>query len=156
MINLNKKLLKILQKLLEMLYIFSIKNEFIENYKELETTFKQIYSNYHICYSYKTNYTPAICKCVKNLGGYAEVVSDIEYELALKLGYTPDKIVFNGPIKGKYLESHLLSNGINNIDRIEEAKYICEIARKYPCHQIKTGIRENFDNRCWIYIKIWY
>lgn len=145
MINLNKKTIENITKTFgDAVYIFN-KKEFIENYKELETTFKQIYSNYHICYSYKTNYTPAICKCVKDLGGYAEVVSDMEYELALKLGYTADKIVFNGPIKGKYLESHILSNGINNIDRIEEAKYICEIARKYPDYQIKTGVRVNFD-----------
>lgn len=125
-------------------YIFN-KDEFEKNYIELESTLRQGYSNYHICYSYKTNYTPAICKCVKDLGGYAEVVSDMEYSLALKLGYQPQKIVFNGPIKGKNLEKHLLSGGINNVDRIEEARYISEIAEKNPHASIKTGIRVNFD-----------
>lgn len=125
-------------------YIFNC-DEFEENYQDIEETFRKFYSNYQICYSYKTNYTPAICKCVKDLGGYAEVVSDMEYALALKLGYSPDKIVYNGPIKGSYLEHHLLAGGINNIDRIEEAQRVCQLARKHPQSRIKTGIRVNFD-----------
>ena len=145
MINLSKEMINsITSQYGDAVYIFN-KDEFEKNYRELESTFRQEYSNYHICYSYKTNYTPAICKCVKDLGGYAEVVSDMEYRLALELGYQPQKIVFNGPIKGKYLEKHLLSGGINNIDRIEEARYICEISEKNPHVGIKTGIRVNFD-----------
>lgn len=125
-------------------YIFH-QDEFEENYLELENTFRAVYPNYRICYSYKTNYTPAICQCIKKLGGYAEVVSDMEYELALKVGYTPKKIVYNGPVKGEYLEKHLLGGGINNIDRIEEVNRICEIAKEHPNVRISTGIRINFD-----------
>ena len=126
------------------LYVFN-QDEFIQNYKEIESTFRDIYPNYHICYSYKTNYTPAICKLVKELGGYAEVVSDMEYELAKRLGYEAERIVYNGPYKGAVLEKHLLSGGINNIDRIEEALRICEIADKNPDMSLRTGIRVNFD-----------
>ena len=60
---------------------------FVNNYRKLERTFKAVYPNYQISYSYKTNYTPLVCKLVKSLGGYAEVVSDMEYTLAKKLGY---------------------------------------------------------------------
>lgn len=145
MIKLNDEMIEnISEKYGDALYIFN-QDEFEDNYKELETTFQSIYPNYRICYSYKTNYTPAICKCVKKLGGYAEVVSDMEYRLALELGYSPRKIVFNGPIKGKYLDSHLLSGGINNIDKIEEAIYICDLADRNENINIKTGIRVNFD-----------
>lgn len=126
------------------LYVFN-QGEFIHNYKELESTFRAIYPNYHICYSYKTNYTPAICKLVKELGGYAEVVSDMEYELAEKLGYSADKIVYNGPFKGPKLEKHLLAGGINNIDRVEEAERICAFADDHSDVQIQTGVRVNFD-----------
>lgn len=125
-------------------YIFN-KDEFEENYLELKNTYRKYYENYHICYSYKTNYAPAICQAVKALGGYAEVVSDMEYELALKIGYTPEMIVYNGPIKGKYLEQHILNNGINNIDRMEEAIRICDFADAHDGKIIKTGIRVNFD-----------
>ncbi|KWZ78066.1 hypothetical protein [Anaerococcus tetradius] len=140
----NKTIKRITQMYGDSLYIFN-KDEFIYNYNNLENTFKKIYPNYRICYSYKTNYTPEICNCVKKMGGYAEVVSDMEYQLALELGYSSTRIVFNGPIKGKYLESHILNGGINNIDRIEEAVHICNIADKNINKQIKTGIRVNFD-----------
>lgn len=126
------------------LYLFN-KEEFIQNYKELEETFRAIYPNYHICYSYKTNYTPAICQVVKELGGYAEVVSDMEYQLAKKIGYEAKKIVYNGPYKGHVLEEHLLAGGVNNIDRLEEAERICSIADKYSGIRLKTGVRVNFD-----------
>lgn len=145
MINLSDNLIKeIVESYGEAVYIFN-QEEFENNYRELVETFRKVYPNYHLCYSFKTNYTPTICKCVKDLGGYAEVVSDMEYELALKIGYIPQCIVFNGPIKGKYLKSHILSGGINNIDRIEEAEYICSLAKENPHLKLKTGIRVNFD-----------
>ena len=62
-------------------YVFKEK-DFIDNYKSFFDTFRKYYSNYQIAYSYKTNYTPYICKLVKELGGYAEVVSKMEYDLA--------------------------------------------------------------------------
>ena len=77
-------------------YLFDEKG-FIDNYRALEDTFKKVYPNYRICYSYKTNYTPYVCNLVKNLGGLAEVVSDMEYTLAKKLGYADPQIVYNGP-----------------------------------------------------------
>lgn len=126
------------------LYVFN-QDEFIQNYQELESTFRAIYPKYYICYSYKTNYTPAVCQLVKELGGYAEVVSDMEYELAKRIGYDADQIVYNGPYKGHILEEHLLSGGINNIDRIEEAARICDLAERHPGITLKTGIRVNFD-----------
>ena len=145
MINLSLKTIKELeQQYGNPLYIFN-PSEFIENYHEIEDTFRKIYPNYRICYSYKTNYTPAICALVKDLGGYAEVVSDMEYELALKLGYEPKRIVYNGPEKGHYLESHILNHGITNIDRIEEVARICELAKKYPEEVLSVGIRLNYE-----------
>ena len=145
MIELTKKHINALDKEYGLpLYVFN-QEEFVQNYRELENTFRAIYPKYHICYSYKTNYTPAICSLVKELGGYAEVVSDMEYELARRLGYGAEKIVYNGPCKGTVLEEHLLSGGINNIDRIEEAVKICEVADKHPSVTMQTGIRVNFD-----------
>lgn len=145
MIHFSKKNIRFLEEEYGLpLYVFN-QEEFIENYKELENVFRSNYSKYHICYSYKTNYTPEICSLVKELGGYAEVVSDMEYELAKRLGYEANKIVYNGPCKGSILEEHLLSGGINNIDCIEEVIRICEIADKYSHSFLKTGIRVNFN-----------
>lgn len=96
-------------------YIFNEK-EFIENYKNLENAFKTIYSNYQISYSFKTNYTPYVCRLIKNLGGYAEVVSKMEYKLAKIIGYDDSKIIFNGPCKEIYPDCIL------NVDSLDELR----------------------------------
>ena len=72
-------------------YYMFYANEFIENYHDLDDSMKAIYPKYQIAYSFKTNYTPAVCSLVKSLGGYAEVVSDMEYSLALKIGFVKGK-----------------------------------------------------------------
>lgn len=126
------------------LYFFD-KTGFVENYHELENTFKEIYPNYRVSYSYKTNYTPYICKTVKELGGYAEVVSDMEYTLAKKLGYRNDQIVYNGPAKGELLEEHLLNHGIVNVDNLGEMQRICDICDKHKDVAIEVGLRINID-----------
>ena len=114
---------------------------FIENYKELDQTFKSVYPYYQISYSYKTNYTPYICELVKKLGGFAEVVSDMEYMLAKKIGYNNPQIIYNGPAKGPLLEEHLLKGGFVNVDNCEEMRRICKIAGENPDIPIKLGLR---------------
>ena len=55
--------------------------QFQKNFIELRDTFRSIYPNFNIAYSYKTNYTPKFCKLVDKMGGYAEVVSEMEMEI---------------------------------------------------------------------------
>jgi diaminopimelate decarboxylase len=57
-------------------------DQFRQNFLELKEAFSSIYPRFNIAYSYKTNYTPALCKIVDELDGYAEVVSEMEMELA--------------------------------------------------------------------------
>lgn len=125
-------------------YIFYA-DDFINNYHELETSMKSVYENYKIAYSFKTNYTPAVCNLIKNLGGYAEVVSDMEYELALKVGFNPECIVYNGPGKGEMLEHCLLNKGMLNIDNLRELERVCDFAKLNIDKNFKVGIRVNFD-----------
>lgn len=125
-------------------YIFDEKG-FVENYKKLENTFKAIYPDYQISYSYKTNYTPFICQLVKSLGGYAEVVSDMEYTLAKKLGYENSQIVYNGPSKGDEMYEHLEHGGILNIDSLDEAKRVVAYCKKNEGKHYTCGIRINMD-----------
>lgn len=124
------------------LYVFDDKG-FIENYKHLCEAFRRYYPNYNPGYSYKTNYTPHICKLVKQLGGYAEVVSDMELWVAKQCGYENSKIIYNGPCKGSMLEEHLLSGGILNIDNEEEAKRVVAFAQKHLDKLFKVNIRIN-------------
>ncbi len=125
-------------------YLFDEKG-FVDNYNLLRQTFKAIYPDYEVAYSYKTNYTPYICNLVKRLGGYAEVVSDMEYLLAKKLGYDNRHIVYNGPSKGFRAFEHLENGGILNIDSIDEAKRVATYCYERPNHSYTCGIRINMD-----------
>ena len=68
-----EKLKELDKKFGSSIYLFK-EEDFVNNYKEFKSCFDKYYSKYVLAYSYKTNYTPAICKIVKELGGYAEVV----------------------------------------------------------------------------------
>lgn len=125
-------------------YLFDEKR-FTDNYQKLVSSFREAYPNYQLSYSYKTNYVPYICNLVKKLGGYAEVVSDMEYALAKRLGYENDKIVYNGPAKGALLTEHVLAGGLNNIDNYEEAQRICQIAADHANQDFQVGVRINLD-----------
>lgn len=126
-------------------YLFDV-NKLRINYEKMNNAFKSKYSNFIIGYSYKTNYLPFLCKELENLGAYAEVVSRLEYDLAMKIGVTPTKIIFNGPLKTyEDIEMALNNGSILNIDSLYEInllKKYCEVNKE---KQVRIGIRLNFD-----------
>lgn len=126
------------------LYVFDDR-AFVDNFNNLCGAFRTIYPNYVPGYSYKTNYTPYICKLVKQLGGYAEVVSDMELYIAKKIGYKDGHIIYNGPCKGEKMEEHVLNGGILNIDNEVEAIRVIELAKQHPSKILKIGLRVNTD-----------
>lgn len=126
------------------LYVFH-ELEFAANYNHLLEAFRTIYPKYNIGYSYKTNYTPYICNLVKKMGGYAEVVSEMEYNLAKRIGYKNEHIIYNGPVKGAAIFEHLLSGGTVNVDSLDELNTIIEFANKNPKQIIELALRANID-----------
>lgn len=118
---------------------------FLDNMKRLSTTFQSVYPDYRVAYSFKTNYTPYICKLVKDNGGYAEVVSDLEYTLAKELGFENRMIIYNGPFKGALYDEHLLAGGIANVDNFNECERVCRLAKSHPEKEFKIGLRLNLD-----------
>lgn len=143
---LNKKILNNLRTEYGDAFYLLDSEQFRKNYIELKSAFSDIYPNFNIAYSYKTNYTPKLCKIVNKLGGYAEVVSEMELELALRIGADAKKIIWNGPVKNySYFEDFLLAGGTINLDSDDEFKWIEEIAKKHPDNTINVGIRCNFD-----------
>lgn len=116
-----------------------------ENYKKIEFAFKSRYQNFIIGYSYKTNYLPYLCKELSNLGAYAEVVSRLEYDLAIKIGINPKYIIFNGPIKNKDdIKLAIENESILNIDSLYEVELIKEYCAANENIQVKVGLRANF------------
>ena len=126
-------------------YILDSK-QFEENYNNLLGEFRKIYKNSYIAYSYKTNYTPKLCYMIDKLGGFAEVVSDMEANIALKVGVKPSNIYFNGPYKNiNFVEKLLVDGGCVNVDSLKEMNQIVEIANKHKDSILNVGIRMNFD-----------
>ena len=121
-------------------------DQFKKNYIDLKNSFSEIYPKFDIAYSYKTNYTPKLCEIVNCLGGYAEVVSDMEMELALRIGVNPKKIIWNGPYK-RYdkVKELLFLGGTVNLDSAYEIEMIRMIAEENPEVELNIGIRCNFD-----------
>lgn len=98
-----------------------------------------------LSYSVKTNSTPILLDYVKKEGGYAEVVSYHEYNLALTLGFEPSQIVYNGPLKDEKTFIHAITNGAYvNIDTKRELEWL----RLLPSGKIyNVGIRVNLNLR---------
>lgn len=119
---------------------------FEQNFMELKKCFSSVYPHFNIAYSYKTNYIPKICKIADRLGGYAEVVSEMELEMAFRCGVDARRIIWNGPVKNrKKTEKLLCMGGTVNIDSLQELKTVREIAGRYPDRKLYAGIRCSFD-----------
>ncbi|MCQ2246129.1 MAG: hypothetical protein MJZ69_05005 [Bacteroidaceae bacterium] len=106
--------------------------------------FKRRYEKVIAGYSFKTNYVPALCKIAMHEGLMAEVVSEMEYKLARRIGF--EKIIFNGPIKRSCIFEEALEHGaIINLDSEYEVDMICQYRHKHPEKELKVGIRININ-----------
>ena len=119
--------------------------QFKKNFIELKSAFATIYPNTNIAYSYKTNYIPALCKIVDELGGLAEVVSDMELNIARKVGVKPYNIIWNGPYKNpQEFETLLVEGGQVNLDSFYETELLKTIAKNHPEKILNVCVRVNF------------
>ena len=118
---------------------------FRTNYAAFRAAFAAHYPDVRIGYSYKTNYTPFLCRIIDELGGHAEVVSDMEYALARRLGVAGDRIIFNGPYKARAaFEEALLTGATVNLDSLRDVEMLEAIAPAHPGHDFALVIRCNF------------
>src|SRR5262245_10498597 len=99
----------------------------VERYIQLRSALERMWPEHVIAYSFKTNYFAAESKVFQELGVWAEVVSGREYEMALRLGYPGNRIIFNGPSKTHEQlrralqgESQIHLNDYDELDRILE------------------------------------
>jgi len=121
------------------------KTKLVENFTYIKQTFSSKYDNFSLSYSFKTNCEEKILKSILELEGFAEVVSPFEYEIAKKIGFSIDKIIYNGVIKNEktFLECSLL-NGKVNLDNKEELKIAIDYYETTKI-ALKIGVRLNFD-----------
>lgn len=144
--EINKNILDNLRKEYGDAFYLLDSAQFKKNFQELKAAFGAIYPNFNIAYSYKTNYTPKFCRLVNEMGGYAEVVSEMELEIARRVGCKPERIIWNGPIKNPTIvEEFLLEGGCINIDSREELALIKALHERHADKRITVGIRCNYD-----------
>lgn len=95
------------------------------NFQSFKHALSDKFVNNILGYSVKTNSTPIVLDIVRQEGGYAEVVSYHEYNLAISLGFTPKRIIYNGPLKNKETFLHAIINGaFVNIDTKREIEWL--------------------------------
>lgn len=96
----------------------------------------------NIFYSYKTNPVPEVLKVLHQNGAGAEVISKRELNLALDLGVSPGRIIFNGIYKSPAALKTAVEKGIKciNIDVPHELDILNELS-KTAKERISVGLR---------------
>ncbi len=116
-----------------------------ENQRKAYRIFNTRYPKVQFAWSYKTNYLQAVCNIFHQEGSWAEVVSEFEYDKAIKAGVNGKNIIFNGPSKSK----EALIKAVNNkskihIDHFDELYLLIEIVNELN-KKADVAIRVNMD-----------
>lgn len=114
----------------------------VGNYREFVGAFRQKQLRVELATSYKTNPLPGVLETLHEAGTWAEVISHFELWLALELGTAPERIVLNGPGKGRESIQLGVERGIRliNIDSIDEIAWVADSARRSERRQ-RVGLR---------------
>lgn len=113
------------------LFVFS-EARIKHNIRRLQMAEQQVGCRLKVCYAAKANSNMAILRSVKNAGGDLEVNSGGELFKALKVGFRPEQIIFNGTSKTETELEEAIRTGIYAIqaDSLFEIQLIEKIARR--------------------------
>lgn len=113
------------------------------SYRLFRDAFAAEYDHVQLAYSLKTNYLPAVCRLLKSLGCWAEVVSAMEYEIATdRAGFEPAHVIVNGPLhESDFLERALLEGAFLNLDSWYLFDRVANICRNYQQRNFRIGVR---------------
>lgn len=113
--------------------------------REARQTLAVRYPRVRLAWSYKTNSLDAICRVFHEEGSLAEVVSEMEYAKARRLGVPGPMIIYNGPYKTPSSLAAAVNEGaLVQIDNYEELSTLEEIARQAG-KRPDVGLRINLD-----------
>jgi diaminopimelate decarboxylase len=126
------------------LFVFS-ERTIRQTIREAREAFSTRYPHVTFGWSYKTNYLDAISAIFHQEGSIAEVVSEMEYEKARRLGVAGEDIIFNGPAKSLSALQRAAEEGakihIDHFDEIDDLEKIADLLGK----EIPVAIRLNLD-----------
>jgi len=84
-------------------------------------------------YAFKCNPVPGVIEVVKNAGLKAEIMTEFELFLALRLGFTGREIVVNGPFKPESFLAACIENEVRFViaDSFQELKTLNQLAESF-------------------------
>jgi len=134
------------------LFVFS-EHTLRRTHREVHRAFALRYPKVQLAWSYKTNYLDAICRVFHEEGSWAEVVSEVEYEMARRNGVPGSRILFNGPYKPIPALRTALEEGarvhVDHHDELYQIEQIAkELGRKLPVTlriNMDTGVHPRWD-----------
>jgi len=111
------------------LFVFS-ERTLVSRWRELRDAFALRLPRTQLAWSYKTNYLDAICKVFHREGSWAEVVSEMELDKALR--HVPGaQVIFNGPYKPEgALEKAFRAGARVHLDHFDEIQRAEAVARR--------------------------
>ena len=99
-----------------------------ENYRRLYDALRRRYEKVRIYYSAKANTGLSVLKILESEGSYIDAVSPGEVFLALKAGFTPDRILFTGTSVRNDELRYLVDSGVTiNIDSLSQLRRLLKI-----------------------------
>lgn len=126
------------------LFVFS-EHQLRLRYREAHRAFSLRYPKVRFAWSYKTNYLDAVCRIFHQEGAWAEVVSEMEYAMARRLGVPGHQILFNGPYKPDDALRTAVAEGAHvHIDHYEELAALERLAREAG-RVVPVALRLNMD-----------
>jgi len=112
-----------------------LENKIRDNIHTFNKIFKSVFSNFQGFYSFKANFLPEVCKIIQSEGVGAEIVGIPELNLALRLGYSSNKIIAGGPyLPDEFIEKCVINDIreiiIYNLNDIKRVNVISEKSGK--------------------------
>jgi len=116
----------------------------VENFERFRKAFESVYPKVMVCYSVKTNNNLAVCKILRDRGAYAEVSSGLDLHIALKAGFSGERIIFDGPFKPVEVLEEAVKNGVLliNCESFAELERLNIVAERLGVKQ-PVGLRVN-------------
>lgn len=104
-------------------------------------------NNFIAACSVKTNSLPWLLNHYRQNDFWAEVVSSAEYDLTMRIGFDPAKVIYNGPIKDREVfKKVLLAGGLVNLDSSKEPEWLEEMSSENSGEVLyRVGLRINVD-----------
>jgi diaminopimelate decarboxylase len=114
-------------------FMVFIEKKIRENIKNFRTAVEKVFKDSSIFYSFKANYLEAICKIIETENIGAELISSLELDLALNIGFSPEKILAGGPFfQNEFIEKCIINDiGEIVVYSLKNIKEINSIAEKY-------------------------